>query len=86
MLITRIPYRCRLLSFRAVADFLHLGKTADNCVAAVQAVDSDGEKTRHNKGVAGRGAAALDNNQKARLRKLFGIWGDLNLERIGLDF
>lgn len=70
----------------AIADFLHLGKTAENCAAAVQAVDSDGEKTRYNKGVAGRGAAALDNNQKARLRKLFGIWGDLNLERLGLNF
>jgi tetratricopeptide (TPR) repeat protein len=67
-----------------IAGYLGLGKTAADCAAAVQAVDSDGAKTRFNKGVAGRGGAALDDNQRARLRKLFTLWGDLDLERIGL--
>lgn len=69
----------------AIADYLQLGKTAEECAAAVQAVDGDAEKTRFNKGRAGRGAAALDNDQKARLRKLLGIYGEVNLDRIGLD-
>jgi len=68
-----------------IADYLGLGKTAEACAAAVQAVDGDATKTRFNKGGAGRGAAALDDDQKARLRKLLDIYGDLDLERIGLE-
>jgi tetratricopeptide (TPR) repeat protein len=67
-----------------ISDFLGLGKTAEECAAAVRTVDGDAAKTRFNKGVAGRGQQALDDDQKARLRRLVTAYGPVNLERVGL--
>ena len=69
----------------AIADDLQLGKTAEECAAAAETVDGDAVKTRFNKGGAGRGAAALDDDQKDRLRKLVSIYGDVDLDRVGLN-
>jgi tetratricopeptide (TPR) repeat protein len=67
-----------------VAAFLDLGKSAAECAAAVARVDGDAVKTRFNKGVAGRGAAALSDDQKARLRRLVADYGEVDLARLGL--
>ena len=67
-----------------IGDFLRLGKTAKDCAAAVQATEGDAVRTRFNKGGAGRGAAALDEAQKARLRRLFAAYGNIDLGRVGL--
>lgn len=67
-----------------IAEFLQLGKTAADCAAAVQAVEADAAKIRLNKGVAGRGAAALSDGQKSRLRALVSICGDAALARVQL--
>ena len=69
----------------AIADDLQLGKTAEECAAAAETVDGDAVKTRFNKGGAGRAAAALDDDQKDRLRKLVSIYGDVDLDRVGLN-
>lgn len=67
-----------------IAAFLELGKSAEECAATVQAVEADASKIRFNKGVAGRGAAALSDAQKSRLRKLVSTYGDLDLTRVRL--
>jgi len=69
---------------KRVADFLGLGKTAQDCAAVVAAIDGDAARTRFNKGVAGRGAAALSASQKDRLRRLVAAYGDVDLGRLGL--
>jgi len=53
-----------------IADFLALGKTDADCAAAVAAVEGDTDKTRFNKGVAGRGAATLTEEQLGRIERL----------------
>jgi hypothetical protein len=67
-----------------IAAFLGLGKSVAECAAAVTRIDADAARTRFNKGGAGRGAAALSEEQKARLRRLFAGYGDVDLGRIGL--
>jgi tetratricopeptide (TPR) repeat protein len=67
-----------------IAGFLGLDKTAEECAAAVRAADGDTVKTRFNRGGAGRGEEALDDDQKARLRRLFSTYGTLDLGRVGL--
>jgi len=69
----------------AIADDLQLGKTAEECAAAAETVDGDAVKTRFNEGGAGRGGAALDDDQKDRLRKLVSIYGDVDLDRVELN-
>ena len=58
-----------------ISDFLGLGKTAEECAAAVHAVDADKVRTRFNMGVAGRGKQTLDDEQIARLRRLVAAYG-----------
>ena len=67
-----------------ISDFVGLGKTAAACEAAVRAIDGDASKTRFNKGIAGRGDRTLDDDQKARLRRLVSAYGPVDLERVGL--
>lgn len=67
-----------------ISEFLKLGKSAKECASAVQAVEADATKIRFNKGVAGRGAAALNDTQKSRLAKLMHGYGDLDLSRVRL--
>ena len=67
-----------------VSEFLGLGKSIEECKAAVHSIDGQATKTRFNKGVTGRGAAALRDDQKARLRELAAVYGQIDLERIGL--
>ena len=71
-------------TIQRISNFLGLGKTAEECAAAVRAVDGDVSKTRFNKGVAGRGRETLNDDQKARLRRLAAAYGQVDLARIGL--
>ena len=68
----------------AIAGFLGLGKSEAECAAAVRAAEGDAARTRLNKGGAGRGAEALSDAQKTRLRRLFDIYPGVDLERVGL--
>lgn len=67
-----------------ISDFLDLQKTPEECAAAVRAIDGDAFKTRFNKGIVGRGDQTLSAEQKARLRRLVTVYGDVDLKRIGM--
>lgn len=68
-----------------VSEFLDLGKSLPDCEAVIGNVEGGNQqKTRFNKGVAGRGAEALNDDQKARLRRLVEAYGNLDLKRVGL--
>ncbi len=67
-----------------IADFLGLRKTAEECAAAVRAVDGNAAGTRFNRGIIGRGARTLSAEQMARLRRLVTVYGKIDLEPIGM--
>ncbi len=67
-----------------IADFLGLRKTAEECAAAVRAVDGNAAGTRFNRGIIGRGARTLSAEQMARLRRLVTVYGNVDLKRIGV--
>jgi tetratricopeptide (TPR) repeat protein len=67
-----------------VSEFLGINKTLNDCKAVIENIEGDAQKTRMNKGVTGRGAAALNDDQKSRLRRLVKTYGSLDLERVGL--
>jgi tetratricopeptide (TPR) repeat protein len=67
-----------------VSEFLGLDKSAEECRTAAEAVDGDAQKTRFNKGVAGRGTETLRDEQKDRLRALASAYKEIDLKRIGL--
>jgi hypothetical protein len=67
-----------------ISEFLGLAKTADECRSAVAAAEGNRENTRFNRGVAGRGAAALTEDQFARLRRLATYHPSIDFAPIGL--
>lgn len=71
-------------TLRHISDFLGLGKTADDCEAAVAKAEGDTSRTRFNRGVAGRGAQALSAEQMARLRRLIAPYPAIDFSPVGL--
>ena len=67
-----------------VNDFLGLGKTAGDCRAAVVEAEGDPAKTRFNRGVAGRGATMLTEDQQARLRRLTVPYPAIDFSPVGI--
>ena len=67
-----------------IADFLALGKTAQECAAAVAKAEGDKVATRMNKGIAGRGAERLNDEQKARISRLAASYVNTDFSRVGL--
>ncbi|MFT5438648.1 MAG: tetratricopeptide (TPR) repeat protein [Alphaproteobacteria bacterium] len=67
-----------------IADFLGMEKTIDDCLGAITTAESASSRTRFNKGVAGRGAASLSNEQQARLKRLATPFGSIDFSPIGL--
>ena len=61
-----------------------LTKSAQECAAAIAAVDGGAAQTRLNKGVGGRGVAALTEAQKDRIRRLAGYYPDIDFSAVGL--
>ena len=67
-----------------IADFLGLAKTAEACRAAIAKAEGDRAKTRFNRGVAGRGATMLTEDQQARLRRLTVPYPAIHFSPVGL--
>lgn len=61
-----------------------LTKSLEECAAAIATVDGDVARTRLNKGVGGRGVAALTEAQKDRVRRLAGYYSDIDFSIVGL--
>lgn len=68
----------------AIAEFLGLDKTLDDCRTAIASAEGDKSTTRFNKGVAGRGAAALSGDQQVRLHNLTAPFNSIDFSPIGL--
>lgn len=86
---------CKLVTYDAMIDdkpgmlaaiLAHqcLSKSAAECTAAVTAVDGAAAGTRLNKGVGGRGVAALSDAQKERIRRLASYYSDIDFSVVGL--
>ncbi len=67
-----------------IAEFLGLEKTLEDCRTAIASAEGDRATTRFNKGVAGRGADALSDQQQAHLRNLATPFGSIDFSPIGL--
>lgn len=71
-------------TLKSVADFCGLGASDADLAAAIVATDGDKEKTRFNKGVAGRGAEAFSDEQHEMLRSLTRPFPSIDFSPIGL--
>lgn len=71
-------------TLRKVAEFCNLAVSAEEIAAAIVASDGDREKTRFNKGVAGRGAETFTPAQLDRLRELTRPFPSIDFSPIGL--
>ncbi|MEK9646203.1 MAG: hypothetical protein VW547_11735 [Alphaproteobacteria bacterium] len=69
---------------KSVAKFCGLGASDADLAAAIAATDGDKEKTRFNKGVAGRGAEAFSVEQHEMLRSLTKPFPSIDFSPIGL--
>lgn len=71
-------------TLKAIADFHGIDKTVEDCAAAVAAVEGNRTATRFNKGVAGRGAEALTDEQQARLKRIAAPYHSIDFSPVGL--
>jgi len=71
-------------TLQGIVAFLGLERTVEDCRAAVSGAESDKAATRFNRGVAGRGKAALNDEQHARLRRLAVPYASIDFGLIGL--
>jgi Sulfotransferase domain/Tetratricopeptide repeat len=71
-------------TLESLAAFYDLGKSADECAAAIERVDGRKDITRFNKGKAGRGAEELSDAQRDRIRHLAGYYPDIDFGPLGL--
>jgi len=67
----------------AIARFLGMEKSPAECAAAVARADGDRTATRMNKGVTGRGAQRLTDEQKARIARQAGAYLNTDFSPIG---
>ena len=70
-------------ALESLAGFYALDKSAQDCAAAVEAVDGQKDATRFNKGKAGRGDE-LSDAQKDRVRHLASYYPDVDFGPVGL--
>lgn len=71
-------------TLKAICEFQEIETSLADCRAAVMAAEKDENAIRMNKGVAGRGADALSDAQKARIARLAGYYRGLDFSLIGL--
>jgi hypothetical protein len=67
-----------------VLDFYGLGAPRRGLEQRIAKIESEGQKIRFNKGVAGRGQAGLNDQQKERIRRLTRYYPSTDFSRIGL--
>lgn len=71
-------------TLKAICEHQGIGKSLEECAAAVSKAEGDEKTTRKNKGVAGRGEAALGDRQKQRVRDLAGYFHGVDFSLVGL--
>src|SRR5215813_9800798 len=71
-------------SLLKVLEFYGLGASRSAVDQRIKKIESDGRKNRFNKGVTGRGARGLTEQQKEQIRRLTRFYPSTNFSRIGL--
>ena len=67
-----------------VLEFYGLGASRRGLEVRIREIESEGQKIRFNKGVAGRGRSGLNNRQKEQIRRLTRFYPSTDFGRIGL--
>jgi tetratricopeptide (TPR) repeat protein len=71
-------------AIKTVLEFYGLGAPEKAIQAKIKETESEGKKIRFNKGVAGRGKAGLNEQQKERIRRLSKYYPATDFGRIGM--